>query len=287
MGAMHGKRCVVSGANSGIGRCIAEGLAREGARVTMICRNSDKGERARDEIRSANEGAIVDLKIADLSSVQQTKRVAQELLQDDPKLDVLVNNAGVYLPDRQVSEDGYEMMFALNHIGYFVLTDALLPALKAAPSARIVSVASAAHAWGHLDFDDLQCERSFAAMKQYGTTKLAYIVFTRELAKRLDGTQVSANCFHPGAVGTGFALVEPGFMNFVMKIGKIFLRTPAGGARTGLFLATSPKVEGITGEYFANEKIKRPSKEARDPQVAHDLWQATEEILSATTAEVI
>jgi len=280
---MNKQHAVISGANSGIGRSIAESLAKEGLQVTLICRNPEKGERARDEIIEATGNQDVRLSLADLSSIAQTRRVAREIREEFPKIDVLVNNAGVYLPERLVSEDGFEMMFALNHLGYFVLAQELLPSLQNAPSARIVNVASAAHNWGHIDFDDLQCEKSFGAMKQYGTTKLANILFSSALARRLEGTKITSNAYHPGMVGTGFAQDEPGFLNFLMKIGKAFLRSPAGGARTGVYLATSEKIEGVSGEYFANRKVKRPSREARDEEVAERLWEVTESLVGSAT----
>jgi NAD(P)-dependent dehydrogenase (short-subunit alcohol dehydrogenase family) len=246
----------------------------------MICRNPERGQAARDAIREKSGNEEVHLFLADLSKIPLTVQVSKSILAKHPKIDVLVNNAGLYLPTREVSEDGLEMMFAVNHIAAFVLSQGLLPGLRRAEQGRVVTVSSDAHRWGASNLDDLQCNESFRAMRQYGTTKLLNIMFTRHLASRLENSPITANCYHPGAVGTGFGQDAPGLLNVAMKIGKPFLRSAKRGARTGVFLACDESVAKSSGLYFYNEKPRKPSAVARRDDLAIELWQTTADIVS-------
>jgi retinol dehydrogenase-12 len=271
---MKDKICLITGANSGIGKATARALAAQGATVVLVCRSLERGDAARQEIVQATGNEAVSVLRADMGSQADIAQMAQAFLTRFPKLDVLVNNAGLYLPNRSLTADGYESMFGINHLGYYLTTHLLAPALLASPAARVVNVSSDAHRVGRLDFDDLQAERSFKPMRQYGTTKLANILFTRALAKRLP-PNVTTNSLHPGVVATEFAQDEPGLLATLARIGRIFLLTPEKGARTSIFLASSPTVEGVSGQYFVRCKPKTPSKVARDDAFAQQLWDVT------------
>ena len=253
----------------------------------MICRNQQRGESARDAIREQSGNPNVHLFLADLSSIEQTTKVSEEILKAHPQIDVLVNNAGLYLPKREESPDGLEMMFAVNHMGAFVLTQGLLPGLRRSEQGRVITVSSDAHRWGSSSLEDLQCEKSFQAMRQYGTTKLLNILFTQKLAKRLATTKITANCYHPGAVGTGFGQDAPGVLNVLMKIGKPFLRSSKRGAKTGVFLACNEEIFETSGCYFYNEKPRKPSGPARSEELSDALWEHTASLLSKAKASTI
>ena len=266
---MHGKVCLVTGANSGIGRVTALALARLGAQVVLVCRDRARGEAAMAEIKQATGSRNVELMLCDLSSQADIRRFADKFKTTHARLDVLVNNAGVYLRKRTTTVDGLEATFAVNHLGYFLLTTLLLDLLKRSAPARVVNVSSGAHASGHINFDDLQGERAYSGVKAYCHSKLANILFTRELARRLAGTGVTANCLHPGAVATGIfrALPKP-----VEALIKLVTLSPEKGAQTSVYLASSPKVEAVTGKYFVRRVEATPSAEARDDEVARRLW---------------
>lgn len=269
---MEGRVCLVTGATQGIGRETALGLARLGADVHLVSRDRARGEAVLAEVRRSGGGSH-SLFVADLASQAATRALAEEAKARLPRLHVLVNNAGAIFTERALSPDGIEMTLALNHLGYFLLTGLLVDRIRASAPARVVSVASAAHARGRMDFDDLQGERGYSAWKAYGQSKLANILFTRELARRLSGSGVTANCLHPGVVATGFGRNNSGPLSWGVRIAAPFFLSPARGARTSIYLASSPEVEGVTGEYFARCRVAEASNEARDDGTARRLWE--------------
>jgi NAD(P)-dependent dehydrogenase (short-subunit alcohol dehydrogenase family) len=280
---MKGKTVVVTGANSGIGLETAAALAAMGARVLVTARNADRGRTAVAQIAERTEGAEVQLVVFDLADLSSVRRGAAEILEQAPRLDVLVNNAGLVLTERQVTVDGFEATFATNHLGPFLLTNLLLERVRSSAPARIVNVASTAHnsARKGIPFDDLQSESRYRGMRVYGQSKLANILFTLELARRLEGTGVTANSLHPGTVRTGYGADGDarGFLSFGIKIAGPFFLSPAKGARTSVYLASSPEVEGVSGQYFVKCKPRTPRKWARDPEAARRLWQVSEELV--------
>ena len=278
---MRGKTCVVTGATAGIGKETAVALAAAGARVAIVCRTRDRGERALVEIRQRSGGDVV-LFVADLGSQRAVRALAARLTAALPRVDVLVNNAGLILDQRVLTEDGLETTFAVNHIGYFLLSRLLEPKLCASAPARIINVASGAHRGATLRFDDLMGARAYDGWKAYAQSKLANIVFTYELARRLAGTGVTANCLHPGAVATNFGNAGPALIRLAVRIGRPFMKSPARGAVTSIYLASSPEVEGVSGTYFVNRRQARSSREAYDPEVAARLWKVSEELTAAS-----
>lgn len=264
-----GRRFLVTGANAGIGRATAEELARRGGSVILVCRDPERGKTAREEIRAATGNERLDLLIADLSSQRQVRRLADEVLERYERLDVLLNNAGVITRERRVTEDGLEWQFAVNHLAPFLLTNLLRPLLAASAPSRVVNVASKAHRGATLDFEDLQMERGYRSLKAYGRSKLANLLFTRELARRWEGTGVTANALHPGVVSTKLLFTAARITRFL----SLFFRSPERGARTSVYLATAPEVQGVTGEYFVDRRPREPSPEARDPELARRLWE--------------
>jgi NAD(P)-dependent dehydrogenase (short-subunit alcohol dehydrogenase family) len=275
---LSGRTCLVTGATSGIGLETALGLARRGARVLCVGRNEAKGENAVADIVRRSGNDAVELLLADLSSQAQIRALAAEVESRAPALHLLVNNAGLVNLRREITSDGLEATFAVNHLAYFLLTRLLLERLVASAPARIVNVASDAQRFGSLDFDDLQSERRYqgfamaAAMRVYGTSKLANILFTTELARRLEGSGVTANCVHPGAVATGLGTNNGRFGQSLMRVVGLFMRTPEQGAATSLYAATSPELEGVSGRYYANEREAEPVAAARDTDDARRLW---------------
>jgi NAD(P)-dependent dehydrogenase (short-subunit alcohol dehydrogenase family) len=266
---MSGKVCLVTGANSGIGKVTALELVRMGAHVVMVCRDRARGEAALAEIKQATGNDQLELMLCDLSSQTDIRRFADEFKATHDRLDVLVNNAGVYIRKRKTTVDKLEATLAVNHLGYFLLTNLLLDLLKQSAPSRIVSVSSDAHAYGHINFDDLQGEQSYGGVKAYCHSKLANILFTHELARQLAGTQVTANCLHPGAVATGIFRSLPKPLEAIIKL---VTMSPEKGAQTTIYLASSPAVEQVTGKYFVKCAEARPSQEAQDDQVASRLW---------------
>lgn len=276
---MKDKICIVTGANSGIGKITALALAKKGATVVLICRNEVKGKIAQEEIMKQSENENIDLLLCDFSSQTQIRKVASAFNNKYSKLDILVNNAGLMLgKERQVSEDGIEMTFAINHLGYFLLTNLLLDSLKNAEKARIVSVSSYAHYFSKPDFDNLQLEKAYKPLKAYAISKLANILFTFELAKKLKDTNITVNCLHPGGVATNFANDSTKFFKFLFKIGKPLLISAEKGAETSIYLATSPEVENITGKYFEKKKVKKPSKFALEEANWEKMWEISEKL---------
>jgi retinol dehydrogenase-12 len=279
---LSGRVALVTGATNGIGQVTAREFARMGARTLIVARDPGRGEASARAIRDAT-GASAEVLVADLSSREQVRRLAGEVRERAGRLDLLVNNAGAIFAERRVSADGVEMTLALNHLAYFLLTLELLPLLAASPEARVVNVASMAHEHGAIDFDDLQGERGYGMWKAYGQSKLANVLFTAELARRLAGSRVTANALHPGAVASGFGRDHPGFFGKLVAIGAPFLASPEKGARTTLHVATAPALLGVSGRYFSACRERLPSRAARDPDTALRLWQISEAMTQPTT----
>lgn len=270
--AMRGKVCVITGATSGIGLVAAERLAALGARLVLIGRDRARGDAAVARIKARVAEADVTLRYADLSLLGETSRLAAELADGLPRIDVLINNAGAMFTTRSVTADGLERTFALNHMAYFTLTNRLRD--KLAAPARIVNVASEAHRGRSLDFADLQAARHYRGFAVYGRSKLANILFTRELARRLAGSGITANCLHPGFVASRFGDNNGGLFRLGLGLAKrLVALSPEQGAETIVYLAASPEVEGISGGYFDKCRPKQPSRAARDDEAARRLWE--------------
>jgi NAD(P)-dependent dehydrogenase (short-subunit alcohol dehydrogenase family) len=281
---MQGKTVVVTGGNSGIGYETALALSAMGARVIVTARNADKGRAAVAAINDTLAGpAAVQLVVFDLADLASVRRGADEILELAPRLDVLVNNAGLIQTLRSETVDGYETTFAVNHLGPFLLTNLLADRLVQSAPARIVNVASTAHSAARhgMPFDDLQSTRRYRAMRVYGQSKLANILFTLELSRRLSSSGVTANALHPGTVRTGYGADGDarGFLAFGIRIASPFFLSPAKGARTSVYLASSPEVEGVSGEYFVKCKARQPRRWAQDPEAAARLWRVSEELV--------
>jgi retinol dehydrogenase 14 len=273
--------CIVTGATSGIGKETAVALAQTGATVAVVCRTRERGERALAEITRRSGSAAVSLFIADLSSRQAVKAVAAERHAAPPRIDVLVNYAGLALRERIVTADGFESTFAVNHLAYFLLTRLLEAKLVASAPARVVNVSSEAHRWGAIRFDDLMGAQMYDGWKAYAQSKLANILFTYELARRLEGTGVTANCLHPGLVGTAFASRGPTTIRILSRLARPFLRSPANGAATSVYLASSPEVAAVS---FASRRARRSSKASYDRALATRLWEVSEHLTGLTGA---
>jgi NAD(P)-dependent dehydrogenase (short-subunit alcohol dehydrogenase family) len=281
---MAGRTVVVTGANSGIGRATAAALASAGARTVVTARDGDRGRAAVEDIRRATGSRSVELALFDLADLASVRAGAAELLERLDRIDVLVNNAGVVLSDRTETVDGYEATFAVNHLAPFLLTRLLVDRLVATVPARVVNVASVAHrsARHGLDFADLQSRHGYRGMQAYARSKLANLLFTAELARRLAGTGVTVNALHPGTVATGYGRDGDthGFLPFGMDVIRPVVKTPEQGARTSVFLATSPLVAGVTGGYFVGCRPRTPSRRARDQGAARRLWAVSEQLVA-------
>lgn len=277
---MHGKVCVITGASSGIGLVAAERLAAMGARLLLVARDKARGDAAFAQIQARAPGAALRIIYGDLSRLAEMNRLGTEIVALEPRIDVLINNAGAMFAERGVTADGLERTFAVNHMAYFVLANRLKPSLVAASRARIVNTASAAHhrATTGLDFDDLQSERNYHYFTVYGRSKLANILFTRELARRLAGTGVTANSLHPGFVSTRFGDNNRGLFRIGIGIAKLFAISPEKGAETIVYLASSPDVADVTGTYFADCRPARLSTAAQDDAAARRLWDESARI---------
>jgi retinol dehydrogenase-14 len=276
---MTGRTVLVTGATSGIGRATALGLATMGARLAITGRDRERTDAAAREIRAAG-GGQVDVFVGDLSSQSAVRQLAAEVLLQLPRIDVLVNNAGGYWDTRHITADGYEGTFALNHLAPFLLTNVLLDRLRLGAPARVVTVASGAHTMGRIDFDDLQGKRSYSGSRAYNQSKLANVLFTYELARRLQGTGVTANALHPGVVRTGFGAEDPGVVQrLFVPLMRPFMKTPAQGAVTSIYLASAPDLGQVTGRYFADRKPKQSSKASYDEAVAARLWQVSADLV--------
>jgi NAD(P)-dependent dehydrogenase (short-subunit alcohol dehydrogenase family) len=267
--------CLITGASTGIGKEIAKQIARSGITVVMVARSRGRLESAQEEIKLEAPAAKTDLLVADLSSQAEIRRVISEFCSRYHRLDILINNAGVLVPRRSLTVDGIETTFAINHLGYFLLTNLLLDTIKPSAPARVVNTSSAAHQSARLDFDDLQSEKRYTGFFVYCKSKLANVLFTYELARRLEGTGVTVNCFHPGVIATELFRDQ----NPLVRIGsKLFLKSPAKGAETGVYLATSPEVNGVTGKYFVNKRPAQSNKQSYDQAAAKRLWEISTEL---------
>ena len=285
-GSMHGKVVLVTGGTGGIGLATATGLAGLGARVGIVGRSAARGAAATGTIRAAVPDAVVDVFEADLSAQAQVRRLAAEVRERYPRLDVLVNNVGGYWAHRHVTADGLEHTFAVNHLAPFLLTHELRDLLVASAPARVVTVSSAAQSMGRIDLDDLQGERSYNGQRAYSASKLANVLFTYELARRLEGTAVTATVLHPGVVRTAFGRADAGrFMRLMLPFVTPFMKTPEQGAETPIHLAASSEVEGITGVYFANRRPRRSSAASQDRSLARRLWEASAALTGVDAAE--
>jgi NAD(P)-dependent dehydrogenase (short-subunit alcohol dehydrogenase family) len=279
---MNDKIALVTGATAGIGLETARGIAKTGATVIIVGRDKTKCEKVVTELRHDTRNEKIEFLVADLLSLKAIRRLAEDFKSKYSRLDVLVNNAGAIFDKRETTADGFEKTFALNHLSYFLLTNLLLDTIKQSAPARIISVSSVAHTFaGKIDFDDLQFERKrFSAMGVYGQSKLMNILFTYELARRLQGSNVTANCLHPGGVASNFADNTGGIVKIVAWLFKnTFAITPAKGAETSVYLATSPDVEMITGKYFDNKREKESSKISYDLETQKRLWETSENLV--------
>jgi NAD(P)-dependent dehydrogenase (short-subunit alcohol dehydrogenase family) len=270
---MRGKTVVITGGTSGIGEVAAIALAKMGARIVLVVRDKSRGDATLARLRDSAPGIAHSVHFADLLRVAEMKRVAAEIADREPHIDVLINNAGAMFAKRRLTEDGLERTFALNHMAYFVMTARLRERLLASGPARIINTASAAHQGASLDFDDLQSAKSFGARKAYGQSKLCNILFTRELARRLQGTRVTANCLHPGFVATRFGDQSGGLISRLVWLAKFFAISPANGAETIIYLASSSDVRETTGQYFYKSAPAMPSSAAQDDRSSLLLWQ--------------
>jgi NAD(P)-dependent dehydrogenase (short-subunit alcohol dehydrogenase family) len=282
--SMNGKVCLVTGATAGIGLATARELARLGARVIGVGRSPERCQLAAQQIREEACASDVEYLTADLSSQAEVRRLARDVKDTTSRLDVLVNNAGCICVKRQETVDGLEMTFALNHLAYFLLTDLLLDLIKSSAPARIVSVASAAHQGCAVNFDDLQGKTRYGGWRAYQQSKLANILFTRELAHRLEGTGVTANALHPGYVKTQIFRVEGVIGWLLRRAADLFAISPEAGAKTSIYLASSPEIEGVTGRYFVRQKAVGSSPASLDDATARRLWEVSEELTGLKSA---
>jgi NAD(P)-dependent dehydrogenase (short-subunit alcohol dehydrogenase family) len=270
---MRGKICLITGANSGIGKITAIELVRQGMTILMVVRNKNKGEQAREEIIAATGNNNIELYTCNLSVQAEIAQVAAEIKARHSKIDILINNAGLIIPEYQTSADGIEMTFAVNHLAPFLLTHLLLDLLKKGDEPRIITVSSEAHRFSRLDFNDIASPKKYSAWLAYGNSKLANILFTRQLAREVEKYGITANCLHPGAVATNFGAGYKGLAGTFFSLFRPFFITPEKGAQTTIYLASSPEVKATTGLYFDKRKPKKPNKEALSDFNAKKLWE--------------
>jgi len=280
---MKGKTVVITGGTSGIGEVAALELAQMGARIVLVGRDKPRAQTTLARLRERGPGLAHTVHYADLTRLAEMKRVAAQIAGAEPRIDVLINNAGAMFVARRVTEDGLERTFALNHMAYFVVTAGLRERVTASAGARIVNTASDAHRGAMLDFDNLQSEKGFGAMQAYGRSKLCNILFTRELARRLHGTGVTANCLHPGFVATRFGDQSGGLISHMVWLAKYFAIPPTEGAKTVVYLASSPEADGVSGKYFYKCRATTPSPAAEDDQAASALWERSVELAGVKT----
>jgi NAD(P)-dependent dehydrogenase (short-subunit alcohol dehydrogenase family) len=278
---MKGKTIVATGATSGIGEAAVLALAGMGARIVIIARDEARAKATMQKLEAKAPGLNHRLHLADLSSMAETRKVGAAIAASEPRIDVLINNAGALFSNRRVTPESLELTFALNHMAYFVLTEALRDKLIASAPARIVSTSSIAHERESLDFNDLQSANGYGGLKVYSRSKLANILFTRELAQRLAGTGVTANCLHPGVVKTRFGDSSGGLLGLLIPFLRLFFISPEQGAETIVYLASSPEVADTSGGYFVKRKLTEPSAAARDNTAAKRLWIESEKLASA------
>ena len=274
--SMEGKICIITGANSGIGKATAIALAKMGATIVMVCREKVTGENAQKEIIELSGNKDVDLFLCDLSSQKEIRDLASNFKNKYQTLHILINNAGVMMKKGPISTDGFEMNFAVNHLAPFLLTNLLLDMLKKSAPSRIVNVSSGAHKMAKLDFDDLQSENTKPRfMRIYGNSKLALMLFSYELSRKLEGTNVTVNTVHPGVVATNLGRHQS---KFNQKFSKVVFKKPEKGAETSIYLASSPEVEGITGKYFVNKESRKSSDASYNEDDAKRLWEISLEM---------
>ncbi|MGB0347231.1 MAG: SDR family oxidoreductase [Balneolaceae bacterium] len=284
---MKNKLCIITGANAGIGFETARELARQGAFIVMVCRNEDKAIAAKKAIQQETPSAGIDIILCDFSIQDEIRKAASEILEKYDKIDVLINNHGFIVDKFVETVDGLESTFAVNHIGYFLLTYLLLPTIKNSGKARIVSVSSDAHRSGKFDPNNLQSKDNYNSWQAYSDSKLFNILFTIELADRLKDTEVTANCLHPGVVRTKFGNGMNPIFALLWKIGSPFMKSHKDGAETSIYLATSEEVAEVNGAYFADSKVKTPRKQALDPEAARELWSISEELCGLSNKPAI
>ncbi len=281
---MKGKTCLITGATSGIGKATARGLAAKGAAVVMAVRNPEKSEAVRREIQEQTGNPDVHFSIVDLASQDSIRRFAADFTTRFSRLHVLINNAGVYHTRRQVTEDGVELTFAVNYLARFLLVQLLEGTIRRSAPARVVNVAGAYHAKGEIDFDNLQLESNYTGARANNNAKLADVLFTYELARRWQGTGVTANCLHPGAVKSKLIAKDPDLprsSRLLYSLFRLFLKSPERGADTVLYLASSPDVEGVTGKYFVNRRARPSSPASYDTALARRLWEVSHELVGS------
>jgi NAD(P)-dependent dehydrogenase (short-subunit alcohol dehydrogenase family) len=281
--SMVGRNVLITGGTNGIGRATAEGLARLGAAVAITGRDQNRANTVAGEIAAATGNPAIQAYGADLSSQAEVRRLAGQVLTTYPRLDVLINNVGGFWATRRLTADGLEYTFALNHLAPFLLTNLLLDRLKASAPARIVTVSSGAQAMGRINFDDPQGEHGYSGQKAYNQSKLANVMFTYELARRLEGSGVTATVLHPGVVRTAFGAEDPSpFWRFMIPLARPFMKKPARGADTPIYLASSPGVEGVSGRYFADRTPNTTNKASYDQAAAARLWNLSDELTTVT-----
>ena len=275
---MRGKVCLVTGGNAGIGKASALGLANMGAIVIVVGRDRSRGEAAVTEIKQKSNNDAVDLMLADLSSQASIRRLAEDFKDRYQQLHVLINNAGVFTSKHTVTVDGIETTFAVNHLAPFLLTNLLLAVLKASAPARIINITSSGERSGTINFDNLQGEGRYSGFRAYNQSKLAMILFTYELARKLEGTGVTVNCVHPGVVVTNLGRGSSGAFGLLLRLMRPFFSSPEKGAETPIYLASSPEVEGVSGKYFAKKAEAKSSERSYDTVTARRLWQVSAEL---------
>ena len=280
------KTVLVTGATNGIGKVTAIELARRGYQVLITSRDAAKGQQMLPELQAQNGKTVPELFVGDLSSMADVRRIAAEVRARHPKLDVLIDNAGGLFDRRQLTVDGFEYTFALNHLAYFLLASLLLPSLKAAGNARVVNVSSSANRLARMRWDDLQYQAGYSGWMAYGQSKLMNVLFTLALARRLQGSGVTSNVLDPGVINTGFGKTTTGLTRVVAWASNLAAISPKQGAQTSLYLATSPAVEGVSGEYFVKQKVARANKVAYDRAAQERLWVLSEDLLSPWLAPV-
>ena len=280
---MGGKIVVITGGTGGIGKATATGLATLGARVGITGRDPARAEQAAADIRAASGNPAVDAFAADMTSQNELRQLAAVVLEAYPRLDVLVNNVGGFWAHRHSTADGLERTFALNHLAPFLLTNLLMDRLKASAPARVITVSSGAQSMGRIEFDDLQGARSYSGQRAYNQSKLANVMFTNELARRLHGTRVMANSLHPGVVRTNFGAEDQAwFFTVISRVVRPLLKTPAQGAQTSIYLASTPDLADVTGQFFTNGKPKRANRIAYDIDMTARLWRVSAELVGMT-----
>ncbi|HEU4783613.1 MAG TPA: SDR family oxidoreductase [Ktedonobacterales bacterium] len=280
---MADKVVLITGGTEGIGKATAIGLASLGARVGITGRDRARAEQAADDIRAVSGNPAVDAFAADMTSQAEVRRLAIAVLDAYPQLEALVNNVGGFWAHRHLTSDGLERTFALNYLAPFLLTNLLLDRLTASAPARVVTVSSSVQATGRIDFDDLQGTRNYSGQRAYSQSKLATVMFTNELARRLKGTGVTANCLHPGVVRSNFGAEDQArFFAVISRVALPLLKTPAQGAQTSIYLASSPDMDGVTGQFFANRKPKTANKVAYDTDMTARLWQVSADLVGMT-----